>query len=108
METKDTALELGVLPPDTNTQEGSVVQDVKNNENSSSESATLDPSVIKKERSESIPMVDMEPDLDLDESSKLNTSDVTVDIGKDSDPGNSKCCPDQGIVNIDVQLLIKS
>ena len=105
METKDTALELGVLPPATNTEEDSIVQDLKNTENSSSESATLNPSVIKNEMSESMPTVDMEPDLDPDESSKLNPSAVTVDVGQDSDPRNSKCFPDQGTANIDFQLL---
>ena len=101
MEAKDTAIELGLLPPGPNTEEVSIAQDLKNTENSSSESAILDPSAIKKERSESMPTEDMDPDLDPDESSKLNPSDVTVDIGQNSDPENSKCCSDQGIPNID-------
>ena len=104
METKDTALELEILRPETNTEEGNIVQDLKNIDNSSPES-----SVIEKEKSESMPTADLEHDLDPDDSTALNPSElqeessegrITVDIGQDSDPANSECRPDQGNANI--------
>ena len=116
METKDSALELEVFPPDTRTKEGSIVQELGNTDNSSSESAILDPSVIEEERSEVMPTGKIGHDLAPHESTILNPSDVpeespegmtTVNIGQDSDPEDSKDCPDQGIANIIVQLLTK-
>ena len=109
METKDTAIALEMLLPEMNTEEGNIVQDLKNIDNSSPEESSL----IKQERSQSIPTVDLKHDLDPDESTGLNPPEVqeessedriTVDIGQHSNPTNSKCRPDQGNANINVQL----
>ena len=117
METKDPALELEVIPSDTSTDEGNIVKELRNIDISSSESAILNPSVIKKERSEIRPTVNIKHDSDTDELTIRNPSDVqeespegmiTVDIVPDSDLEqipDLNHCPDQGNANISVQFL---